>query len=211
MKQNDDSLRGLFYITRGQYSKKLPSVNLDGDTKYIGGYDPTNDENAEWYQVRDNITHYCIFSGSDLNKALKSIQKTIVRYKTRREYFRQLSKISSEDYYEVTYLGRPPLTPEQRAKKVVGRCPRVSNVQKKLDHEVFLAYGDYYKDSIEEIEDIAYERIDNSDPFKRSRKLCKSLKTSSATKTPVKKLTPKEEPKKAVKMSRIIKPRKLIR
>lgn len=167
--KDTESLKGLFYIVKGSYSKKEPKVTIDNDTKYIGGFNPEDDTNDEWYMVKDNITYYCICSSHSLDKCLEAVRRNLKEYKTRKEYFRQLSKISSEDYYEVHYLGRPPLTPEQRAKKVVGRCPRVSPIQKKLEEAIFNEYGHYYRDLIEEVEEQVYEDL-NQTPYEKFKK-----------------------------------------
>lgn len=177
----EESLRGLFYIVKGQYRKKAPTfVNkVTGDVSYIGGYDPDDEETVEWYRVMDNITHHCVYGGSDLDSAVECVEKMIKHHKTRKHYFHYVCRVTSEDYYETHYLGHEPLTPEKRAKKAEGRCPRVSPAQKRLEEAVFNEYGDYYSDLIEEAEETAYRAIKEDKPLnkamKRHKKLTKSV------------------------------------
>lgn len=186
----EESMRGLFYIVKGQFRKVAPTfVNkVSGDVSYIGGYDPDSDDTEEWYRVLDNVTHHCICCGSDLDKCVESIEMAIKHYKTRKQYFHHVCKVTSEDYYEVHYLGHTPLTPEQRAKKAEGRCPRVSPISKALEEEVFKTYGDYFEDLIKEAEESAYRAIKEDKPFnkgmKRHKKLSKPLSTQEEE-TPV--------------------------
>lgn len=193
----EESLRGLFYIVRGQYRKKAPVVYPEGEEKYIGGYDPEDTSNPEWYRVLDNVTYHCICCGSDLDKCLESIKRMIVHCKTRKNYFRYVCKITSEDYYEQHYLGHAPLKPEQRAKKAEGRCPRVSPHQKLMEKAVFDVYGDYYRDMIEEVEDSAYKTIAEDRPFSKGMKRHKKI--TIATPHGEEKETPKKTLKKTEK------------
>lgn len=194
----EESLRGLFYIVKGQYRKKAPTfVNkVTGDVSYIGGYDPDDEETVEWYRVMDNITHHCVYCGSDLDSAVECVERMIKHHKTRKHYFHYVCRVTSEDYYETHYLGRTPLTPEQRSKKAEGRCPRVSPIQKALEDEVFNEYGDYFSALIEEAEDSAYRAIKEDKPFnkgmKRHKKLTKAVSVPEEE-TPVE--TPQETQK----------------
>lgn len=197
---NEESLRGLFYIVKGQYRKVSPSVNIDGETKFIGGFNPQNEDTYEWYRVLDNVTYHCICSGSNFDNCLESIRKMIKKHKTRKSYFRNVCKVTSEDYYEVHYLGHRPLTHEQRTKKAEGRCPRTSPVQKKFEEAVFNAYGDYYRDVIEEVEDEAYETVKNDKPVMKSRKRLKKLKTPEVVEKQEE--TPVETPKTSLRIKK---------
>lgn len=171
----EESMRGLFYIVKGQYSKTEPVVYIEGEAKHIGGYDPESPNTAEWYRVQDNVVHHCFCCGSDLDKCVEAITRMIKHHKTRKSYFRYVCRVTSEDYYETHYLGRTPLTPEQRNKKAEGRCPRVSPIQKALEDEVFNEYGDYYSALIEEAEDSAYRAIKEDKPFNKGMKRHKKL------------------------------------
>ena len=192
----EESMRGLFYIVKGQYSKTEPVVYIEGEAKHIGGYDPENPNTAEWYRVQDNVVHHCFSCGSDLDKCVEAITKMIKHHKTRKSYFRYVCRVTSEDYYETHYLGHEPLTPEKRAKKAEGRCPRVSPAQKRLEDAVFNEYGDYYSDLIEEAEETAYRAIKEDKPLnkamKRHKKLTKSVSVPEEE-TPVE--TPQETQK----------------
>lgn len=201
----EESLKGLFYIVKGQYRRTSPSVVIDGETKHIGGYDPDNEDTSEWYRVLDCVTYHCICAGSSFDKCLEAIRRMIVHHKTRKSYFRYVCKVTSEDYYEVHYLGHRPLNHEQRTKKAEGRCPRTSPAQKKLEEAVFNAYGDYYRDVIEEVEDEAYEDIKNDKPMMKSKKRFKKLKTPETVEkeeTPVE--TPKKTPLKTKKKTGLV-------
>lgn len=204
----EESMRGLFYIVKGQYAKKGDSfVNrVTGDVSYIGGYDPTDESTPEWYRVQDNVLHYCVCCGSDLDKCLKAITNQIKRYKTRKMYFKKVCQLTSEDYYEIHYLGHRPLTPEQRSKKAEGRCPRTSPVQRALEEEVYKAYGDYYSDLIKEAEDIAYEEIKNDKPLskamKRHKKLSRPVEIQEEE-TPVVKTQNNTTPSSGVKLKKV--------
>lgn len=173
----EESLRGLFYIVKGDYKKKgISFVNkVTGDVNYIGGYDPEDSETTEWYRVLDNITHHCICCGRDFDKCVDAITRMIKHFKTRKQYFKYVCRITSEDYYETHYLGKPPLTPEQRSKKSEGRCPRVSPISKALEDEVYKVYGDYFRDIVEEAEDSAYRAIKADKPFNKGMKRHKKL------------------------------------
>jgi len=58
----EESLRGLFYIVKGDYKKKgISFVNkVTGDVNYIGGYDPEDSETTEWYRTISHITVYVV-------------------------------------------------------------------------------------------------------------------------------------------------------
>jgi len=175
---NGDSMRGLFFIIKGQYRKGLePSfVNrVSGDVSYVGGYDPSSDETENWYMVMDKMTFHCVSCGGDFNKALKAIHTIITKYKgSAKKYFKYVSDTTSDDYYETTYLGRTPLTHDQRVKKAEGRCPRVSPIMRELYSAVYSEYGDFYKDQIEDMEDLAYhdleEWVRESKPINKTKK-----------------------------------------
>ena len=189
-----DDMRGLFFIVKGQYSKGVEPSFLNkakNEVSYIGGYDPYNDETPEWYMLLDKNTFHCIACGGDFNKVLKGVYTTIKKYKgVAKSYFRHISSITSDDYYETHYLGRTPLTHEQRVKKAEGRCPRVSPVMMEIYQQVYNEFGDYYEEEIKEMEERAYSEIKDQTPFKKAKKLrsmTKSIKTHVET--------PKEEVK----------------
>lgn len=190
---NNDSLRGLFYITRGSYTPMKKS----GDEINIQCYDPKGDS-EEWYRVLDNITHTCIFSGKDYEKALNTIYNYIIKYKSRKNFFRELSRNTNVDYYGVHYLGKKPLTPEQKEKRSVGKT-RTSSKMRDLEKRIYEAYGKHYIEDIERVEKEAYDFLKNDTPLNKSKKLMKHNKILRKTpdnthikrqeETPVKKNT----------------------
>ena len=189
-----DSMRGLFFIVKGQYRKGVaPSFVNDatGDVSYVGGYDPNRPDTENWYMCIDKVTYQCTSCGSDLDKVLKSVYNMIMKYKgSSKKYFKHVSDTTSDDYYETHYLGRSPLTPDQRSKKAEGRCPRTSQPMRCLYNAVYEYYGDFFSEQVQEMEDQAYrdleEVIKQSRPINKTRKIMK--------KTPVQKVemeTPK--------------------
>lgn len=187
---NNDNMRGLFFIMKGRYNKGLePSFrnSVSNDTMYIGGYDPFNSRTENWYMLLDNKTFHCIACGSDLDKVLKGVYTVIKKHKgVAKKYFKRVSDTTSDDYYETHYLGLAPLTPEQRASKAEGKCPRVSPVMRCLYEKVFEEYGDFFSDEIKEMEDLAYSELREDKPVNKSKKLMAKNKKSVET-------TPKKE------------------
>ena len=195
-------MRGLFFVIKGQYRKGVePSFHntARGDVSYIGGYDPTSPHTEEWYMVLDSKTYYCISCGGDLNRVLRGVYNTIRKCKgVAKKYFRSVSQVTSDDYYEVTYLGRRPLTPEERMKKAVGKCPRVSPMMRCVYEKVYEEYGDHFRDLIEEVEDLAYKDIKEDTPLNKSRKIMSKHKKTLVIE-PKKEVTPIEPPRKLVR------------
>ena len=169
-----EDMRGLFFIVKGRHD--IGGKCDDEDGINIKGYNPFDPNTDEWYMVMDKETFYCFACGSDLKKVLKGVRTFITKFKTRKRYFKHVCEVTSEDYYEVHYLGHSPLTPEQVSKKVVGRCPRVSPAMKKVYKKVYDTYGDYYREEIEEQEDLAYEELKGDTPFNKTKKLVKKTK-----------------------------------
>ena len=195
-------MRGLFFIVKGQYKR-------DNDEVSISGYDPYDPQTNEWYMLMGTKTFHCISCGSDYNRVLKGVYTVIKKYKgVAKNYFRYVSKVTSDDYYEVTYLGHRPLNDAERAKKAVGRCPRVSPKMREIYTKVYNTFGDFFEDDIKEMEERAYEDLKDQKPFRKSQKLIR--KTTPNTKvslvTPPKKeevintSTPKKLVKKKVKL-----------
>ena len=181
-----EDLRGVFFIVKGQYRKGVaPSfVNkATNETSWLGGYDPHSDATEEWYMCLDRITFQCCSCGGDLKKVLKAVYTCIVKYKDLKHYLHHISKMSSDDTYEVMYLGKRPLTPDERVKKAEGRCPRVSPAMGCLYEAIYEEYGDYYSDLIEEQEDLAYEKvkqlIKENKPINKTKKRLGKVKTKT--------------------------------
>lgn len=186
-------MRGLFFIVKGHYEKGAePSFmnSVSGSVTHIGGYDPHNKNTDEWYMVLDNKTFHCISCGGDFNKVLRSVYTIIKKNKgVAKRYFKHVSSITSDDYYETHYLGKRPLTHEQRAKKAEGRCPRISPAMRCLYENIYAEYGDYYREQIEEMEDLAYSELREDNPIHKSKKLMAKTKTPNIMIG----ITPKEE------------------
>jgi hypothetical protein len=150
--------------------------------------------------LMDKNTFHCIACGSDFNKVLKGVYTIIKKYKgVARNYFRHVSSITSDDYYETHYLGRTPLTHDQRVKKAEGRCPRVSPVMREIYTQVYNEFGDYYEEEIQEMEERAYSELKEETPFKKAKKLRSMTKS---IKTPVE--TPKKEVQETKTTTRLI-------
>lgn len=191
---SNDTMRGLFFIIKGQHAwKKEPSYTnrVSGETGHLGGYDP--EDSVEWYQVLDRKCFHSIYCGSDYEKAVSSIRRCIVKHKgVAKNYFKDVSKYTSDDYYEVHYLGRPELTPEKRAKKCEGRCPRTSPIMMDMYAHIDSLWGNYFQSDIEKQEDLAYKEVAGNSLLNRSRKMLK--RTPKPVQTPViEKAEPEEE------------------
>lgn len=211
-KDMKDDMRGLFFIVKGQYKKGVrPSFvnSVSGDVSYIGGYDPYNPNTENWYMLLDCKTFHCVACGCDLEKVLKSVHTVIVKSKgVGKRYFKHVSSITSDDYYEVHYLGRRPLTPEQRAKKAEGRCPRVSPIMRCLYEHIYEEYGDFFSDEIKKMEDLAYKDLKESTPVNKSRKLVSKTKPKNVE---VKIEPPKKEVYETPTLKLKVKPKKKIK
>lgn len=179
---NNDTMRGLFFIVKGQYRKGVePSyVNKEtNDLGYIGGYDPYSKETPNWYMLLDCKTFHCIACGGDFKKVLRGVYNTIVKHKgSAKKYFKHVCSVTSEDYYEVHYLGRTPLNHDQRVQKAEGRCPRVSPAMRCLYERIYEEYGDFYSDEIKEMEDLAYSDLVEEKPYNKARKLVSKSKNT---------------------------------
>lgn len=177
-----DDMRNLFFIMKGQYRKGVaPSfVNkVSNEVSWVGGYDPNSDDTEEWYQALDCKTYHCVACGSDLDRVLKGVYNTIVTHGgVTKRYFKHVSDTTSDDYYEVHYLGKAPLTHEQRVKKAEGRCPRVSPVMRCLYEQVFSEYGEHFREDIKVMEEKAYDTIEERRPHNKTKKLVSKVKTN---------------------------------
>lgn len=167
-------MRGLFYIVKGQYrANKRDELNTDG-------FNPDDPNTHEWYQLRDCKTHHCYCCGSNFDKVLHGVYTAIIKHKTARGYFKYVDDTTTEDYYRVHYLGKPPYTPEQRNKRAEnGKSARVSPATKELYDMIYRDYGDYYTDQIGEMEDEAYRYLASQTPFGKTKKLTSKVRRKS--------------------------------
>lgn len=188
-----DSMRDLFFIVKGQYRKGVePSFinRATGDVSYVGGHNPDDPNTEEWYMCLDKVTFNCVACGGDLKKVAHAVYTQIMkRGGSAKKYFKYVSDTTSDDYYEVTYLGHEPLTSDKRSKKAEGRCPRTSPPMRCLYNAVYKWYGDYYCDLIAEMEDLAYKDLEvvkkEKRPINKTRKIL--------SKTPIRKVEVEEE------------------
>lgn len=175
-----DDMKGLFFIIKGKHAwKREPSyVNrVSNDVTHIGGYNPNSPSTEEWYQVLDRVCYHSIYCGSDLDKALTAIKKRIVAHKgVAKNYFREVSKYTSDDYYEVHYLGHTPLSLEGRTKKCEGRCPRTSPIMADMYCTIDKMWGNFHIEEVWRMEEEAYKELEDTKPVNRSKKIMKNSK-----------------------------------
>lgn len=173
-KKQEEDLRGVFFIVKGQYKRNCGQSFINdatGDVNHIGGYDPSSEETSEWYMVLDNIAYNSVYCGSDFNRAIKAVGNVIKRYKTKARYLKELK----------------------------GRDPRnkVSKPMRCIHQAVYDTYGDYYDEYIEEQEDLAYGDIIFKTPLQRTKDIKKKT-------TVRKLVTPNTTEKKDVEVSKTL-------
>lgn len=161
--KNEETLKGLFFIVKGQYHSE------DG----VESHNPDGPLCSEWYVLMDNVVFNTVACGSSLTKILRSLENTLRKYKTRKDYFKMLDAFTTEDYYRTTYEGLPPYTELQLKNLRSGRRTRVSQPMKELYREVFNTYGDYYSEEVHEVEEKVYNSTQFQTPLERSKKLQK--------------------------------------
>lgn len=148
-----EDMRDMFAIIKGQYRKGVgDSFNnsANNTTMYLGGYDPYSPDTVEWYQLLDTRTLRCISCGGDYNKVLKGVYNTIKRYKGDLKL----------------YTKKTSHTPN-RAPSM--RC---------LCEHVVKEYGVFFRDDIEDMEDLAYRDLRDNKPLNKARKLVAKNKKS---------------------------------
>lgn len=154
-----NSMRGLFFIIKGQYTKGAEPSFLNeatGGVNYIGGYDPESEDTEEWYMLIDNKTFMCQSASADLDKVLGVAHRLIKRHKGDLNH----------------YIG------------VMKDIPRgVSSSTKEIRKHIFNTYGDYYRYEIEEMEDLAYRELREEKPINKNRKLVSKIKTKVVMET----------------------------
>ena len=149
-KKQEEDLRGVFFILKGQYKRNCGQSFVNsatGDVNYLGGYDPSSEETSEWYMVLDNITFNCVCCGGDFNRAVRSIGNAIKRYKTKARYLKELEKRDTRS--------------------------KVSKPMRCLYQAIYNTYGDFYDEYIEEQEDLAYGDITFKTPLQRTKDIKK--------------------------------------
>lgn len=172
---SDDTMRGLFFIVKGQYRKGIePSFTnkATGEISWVGGYDPNNDQTENWYMILDKETFHCVGCGSDLKKVSHGAYTQIKKWKgSLKRYLKYVSDTTSDDTYEVRYLHHAPLNHDQRTKKAEGRCPRVSPAMRCLYQAIYDNFGEHFSDLVEEWEDIAYQELKEDTPLGHTKKI----------------------------------------
>ena len=214
----NDSMKNLFFIVKGQYKKGAePSFTnkVNNEVSFIGGYDPYDPSTPNWYMLMDCKTYHCIACGGNLDKILKAVYNTVMTHKgSAKKYFKHISEVTSDDYYETHYLGHRPLTTEERVNKAEGRCPRVSPVMRCMYEHIYNEFGEYYSDEVEEMVDKAYadleEWLRENKPLNKTKKrIGKNKLRKTVTETPKKEeVTPikkASKPKVRLGMKKIIK------
>lgn len=136
-----EDMRGLFFIVKGQYKKGVkPTFNYNGDTSYIGGYDPTHTDTTNWYQCIDRVTYTCISCGSDLEKVVGGVYCAIIRHKDLRHYRRAIDKMESA---------------------------RVSPFMVQQRQAIDMVFGDHFEHLIRREEDRAYDELKGKSTFRK--------------------------------------------
>ncbi len=138
------TMRGLFSIVRGRYKKgkgRAITNRVSGDTNYLGGYDPEDTENPEWYMLYETEHYTCVSCGSDLDTLVRMVYTYIVRYKTRNKILHALT--NGQQRYPI---------------------------DEAMMEEVINMYGHYYDDLVEEQEDLAFEELKSDTVFNRAKK-----------------------------------------
>ena len=167
-------MRGLFFIMKGQYRKGVEPhyVKEDGTFTHIGGYNPNRKDCTEWYMLIDTKTFRCMSASGDYEKVLKNVYKIIKRHK---------GDLKS-------YL------------KAIPSLGDTSKNTKIMNEEVFKHFGDFFREDIEEMEDLAYSELREEKPVNKSRKLLSKVikNTKMKVETP-KEVVFEEQPKRLVK------------
>lgn len=149
-------LRGLFYITRGGFvDRKKPSVynKVRKDYVFIGGYDPKDITNEDWYQVLDNETYTVHCCCSSLEKALRCIYNLVVRYKTKERFLFKAQE----------------------------NAPKQAGVIYENHHLIYEHYGEHFSAEISEVVDSAYKYLWSNRPTVRAANKTKSRKIKPKT------------------------------
>lgn len=112
-----------------------------------------------WYKLVIKDTHFCVSSGSDLEKVLKVLKTYVKRYRTRERLLKVISKLDGSRLSPATF---------ERSEKEFKSC------------------GDYYKDLVtatveEALKELREEDKANSPLHKTKKRLGKGGMTKSTT------------------------------
>lgn len=173
-----NSMKGLFVIVKGQYSKTAPAVTCrDGEDRFIGGYNPADEHTSEWYQLMDRVTFQTISCGSSIDQLINRLTKTIVYFNNDKD----------------RYLSRFNTTYEDDTGRLSKRVT-VSPITRMMLEKVVEFYGDYFDDIISDAEEKAFKEL-----AQKPKKTVKKIAVVKDTPTPKNtiKMT-KESPKKTL-------------
>ena len=129
-----EDMRGVLFIVRGQYRRDYGEKffnEVSESYHYIGGYDPSDSSNPEWYMLVENLTYHTLACGSDLEKVVRIARQYIQKYPTQERFRKMLNTLESKD----------------------------SPVTKRIMEEVYKEFGHTYEDLIEGVVDTTYEEV----------------------------------------------------
>lgn len=140
--KNADSLRGVFFIVKGQYSPdKKPAIEIDSNQVFVGCYNPESASTKEWYRVIDNRSFRCVYASSSLEGAFKTIRDFLWQFRTYGKYAQAFND------------------------SISGKIPASEII---LGKAVYAMYGKYYAENIRAIEEEVYEEISHDSLYRRS-------------------------------------------
>ena len=149
-------LRDFFYIIRGGFvDRKKPSVynKVREDYVFIGGYNPKDTTNENWYQVLDNETFTVHCCCSSLEKALRCIYNLVVRYKTKERFLFKAQE----------------------------NAPKQAGVIYEDHHLIYEHYGEHFSTEISEVVDSAYKHLWSNRPIVKAANKTKNRKVKPKT------------------------------
>lgn len=142
-----ESMRGMFFVVKGQYRIRLsPSYvcGVTGETHYLGGYDPYREDTVEWYQLLNTLTWTTTSCGSDLDTVVRGVYNTIVRCGGDKKVFARRMKANE--------------------------CSVRSPIMVELYKHIHDTYGDFCDDLIARCEDEAYEYLKDQTPLNKVKR-----------------------------------------
>lgn len=144
-------MRGVLFIVRGQYRRDKGERffnEVSNTYHHIGGYDPSDSSNPEWYMLVENLTFHTLACGSDLEKVVKCARFYINKYPTQVKFRKMLDTLESKD----------------------------SPITKRIMEEVYKEFGHTYEDLIDGVVDTTYEEVleKKRSVLKKSKKVLKT-------------------------------------